>query len=83
MKALKFQMTWPKLQSPCKLVTSCSGVGACKHSQVVAGRVGDYQTGTGVGGGGLIMAKPGLGKYSEIKGTKAGHLSRQEEDRGT
>lgn len=28
------------------------------------------------------MAKPGVGKYSEIKGTKSGHLSRQEEDRG-
>lgn len=28
------------------------------------------------------MAKPGVGKYSEIKGTKSGYLSRQEEDRG-
>lgn len=28
------------------------------------------------------MANPGMGKYSEIKGTKSGHLSRQEEDRG-
>lgn len=70
----------PIAQPPVNWCRPVLEFGVCKHSQVVAGQVEDLSD--RYRGGGLIMAKPGVGKYSEIKGTKSGHLSRQEEDRG-